>query len=99
MKYRKKPVVIEAIQLKSESESFRHIIDWCKGSKTPAFIDTEIRGCCAENPDGFDYPVLKINTLEGTMTVQIGDWIIKGINGEHYPCKDEIFSATYEQVS
>ena len=42
---------------------------------------------------------LKIPTLEGVMTAQIGDWIIRGIQDEFYPCKPDIFEATYEEVS
>lgn len=43
-------------------------------------------------------PVVLIHTLEGTMTAQIGDYIIKGVQGEFYPCKPDIFEATYERV-
>ena len=96
--FRKKPVVIEAKQATGTPDSNREIIDWTRGSATPAFMDTEVRNCSAEHPDGFDYPALKINTLEGTMTVKPGDWIIKGVKGEMYPCKDEIFRLTYEPV-
>jgi hypothetical protein len=39
-----------------------------------------------------------IKTLEGTVTADVGDWIIRGVEGEFYPCKDSIFKATYEQV-
>ncbi len=94
--FRKKPVVIDAKQSRGTPESNREIIDWTRGSATPAFMDTEVRNCSAEHPDGFDYPVLKINTLEGTMTVAQGDWIIKGVKGEFYPCKPDIFEATYD---
>lgn len=41
---------------------------------------------------------LKIKTLEGVMTADIGDYIIKGVNGEFYPCKPDIFEKTYEEV-
>lgn len=96
MKFRKKPVVIEAVQYDGSHESNRNIIDWCRGSKTPALMDTEVRNCSAEHPEGFDYPCLKIATLEGDHKVSIGDWVIKGVAGEFYPCKPDIFSATYE---
>lgn len=43
-------------------------------------------------------PVLKINTLEGVMKANVGDYIIKGVNGEFYPCKQDIFKKTYELV-
>lgn len=94
--FRKKPVVIEAKQATGTPESNREIIDWTRGCATPAFMDSEVQNCSAEHPDGFDYPVLKINTLEGTMTVKPGDWIIKGVKGEFYPCKPDIFAATYD---
>lgn len=97
-KYRKKPAVIEAIQATGSPESNREIISWTQGSKTPAFMDTEVRNCSAEHPDGFDYPVLRINTLEGTHAVSIGDFVIKGVAGEFYPCKPDIFAATYDAV-
>ena len=58
-KYRKRPVVVEAVQLTEE---------------------------------------VKIPTLEGVMTGNIGDWLITGVNGEQYPCKDDIFKKTYEEV-
>jgi hypothetical protein len=80
MKYRKKPVVIDAFQWKDK----------------PSF------------PEGFEglHPIalinadekLDIHTLEGVMTADDGDWIIKGIKGEFYPCKPDIFEATYDSV-
>jgi hypothetical protein len=79
-KYRKKPVVIEAIQY---------------------YDKMRINDCL---PDGVyivptkegDMPV--IHTLEGDMFVREGDYIIKGVNGEFYPCKPDIFEKTYEKV-
>ena len=47
---------------------------------------------------GYDGWYLEIDTLEGTMTAAEGDWIITGVNGERYPCKPDIFDATYEPV-
>ena len=46
-----------------------------------------------------DDPKLKIETLEGVMNASLGDWIIKGVNGEYYPCKPDIFEKTYESVN
>ena len=43
-----------------------------------------------------DHPILKIETLEGTMTANVGDYIIKGVHGEFYPCKPDIFKQTYD---
>lgn len=77
-KYRKKPVVIEAIQY--HGEFTREIGDFLVG--TP--LTTTAEG------------TLAIQTLEGSLLVSNGDWIIRGIKGEHYPCKPDIFAATYE---
>jgi len=83
MKFRKKPVVIEAYQFKygpSIDEMYR------------AWGD-EFKECSV-----FDDQVLElfIQTLEGQMRVTFGDWIIKGVKGEFYPCKPDIFEMTYE---
>ena len=76
-KYRKKPVVIEAIQWNEENTM--EILKWA-GNK--AYL----------------YDSLYIKTLEGDHKATIGDYIIKGIKGEFYPCKPDIFEATYEKV-
>lgn len=81
MKYRKKPVVIEAMQW--NGENWKEIRDW----NTPDGREATI---------GENGPTLTIWTLEGVMTANIGDWIIKGVKGEFYPCKPDIFEATYE---
>ena len=86
MKFRKKPVVIEAIQSTGTPESNREIIDWTRGSATPASMD--------QHPEHGS--LLSINTLEGTHWVSSGDWVIKGVAGEFYPCKPDIFEQTYE---
>lgn len=86
--FRKKPVTIEAIQATGSPESNREIIDWTRGSSTPASMDT----------DGEGAKRLTISTLEGAHWVSPGDWIIRGVKGEHYPCRDDIFSLTYEVV-
>lgn len=83
MKFRKKPVVIEAQQLTVFNlEELEH---WCKGSIKGLRLPANQR-------------VIDIQTLEGEMRAQIGDWIIKGVKGEFYPCKPEIFAMTYEPV-
>lgn len=75
MRFRKKPVVVEAVQ-------------WT------GFNRDEIREFC--NP-GFDHDLtLYIDTLEGTHRARPDDWIIKGVKGEFYPCKPDIFEATHE---
>lgn len=53
--------------------------------------------CNGEAPDNTS--VILIKTLEGTMTAEMGDWVIKGVKGEFYPCKPDIFEATYEAVA
>jgi hypothetical protein len=88
MQFRKKPVVIEAIQASGAPESNREIINWTRGSATPAYMDKHpSRGEC-----------LSINTLEGAQWVSPGDWIIRGVAGEFYPCKPDIFAASYDPV-
>ncbi|MBP8125780.1 MAG: hypothetical protein KAZ26_24235 [Caldilineaceae bacterium] len=82
MQYRKKPVVIEAMQLTDEMKDLVH--NWAGGSAT---FDKELN------------PTLTINTLEGNMTARLGDWIIKGIKGEFYPCREDIFLASYEPIN
>ncbi len=82
MRYRKKPVVIDAIQWDGSVESATKILHWM-------FPDIE--------PDAIACG-LTIATLEGEMKASKGDWIIKGIKGEFYPCKPDVFAATYEPV-
>jgi hypothetical protein len=85
MKYRKKPVVVEAILVEIGYKNIRDIMEFV-GSGNLCPIE--------RRPDY----VLKIKTLEGNMAVSYGDYIIKGIKGEFYPCKPDIFEATYEAV-
>ena len=82
-KYRKKPVVIEAIQL--IKENVVEVLSFCNSSGN----------IVASNEDEMGISIL---TLEGTMTANIGDYIIKGVKGEFYPCKPDIFEQTYEEV-
>lgn len=83
MKYQKKPVVVEAIIVEQGYRNLKEIADFV-GSKNLCPIE--------RRPDY----VLKIKTLEGDMEVSYGDYIIKGVMGEFYPCKPTIFAATYE---
>jgi len=93
MKFRKKPIVIEAERLDGTHEGTQRIIDWVNAC-TPGFNQAD-SGTWAISSY---YGAVTIKTLEGEMTAQKGDWIIKGIKGEFYPCKDDIFKATYEKV-
>lgn len=85
MKYRKKPVVIEAIQFQDNAEVITQLSD---------FIGDTIY----VNYTNKDNPYLRIETLEGNMKASVGDYIIKGVSGEFYPCKPDIFEKTYEKV-
>ena len=83
-KFRKKPVVIEAIQWTGENVA--EVAEFLGLSVRPFRIDT-VNG------------TVEISTLEGTMTASKYDYIIKGVQGEFYPCKPDIFEQTYETVS
>lgn len=87
MKFRKKPVVVEARRVTPKNAN--EIILWAHDGLRPeanARIFKDIGGG------------LSICTLEGYMHASVGDWIIKGVEGEFYPCKPDIFEATYEPV-
>jgi len=79
MQYRKKPVVIDAVQW--TGYNFLEVKNFC-----PEIV------CLASGHE------LCIETLEGDHTASVGDWIIKGVAGEYYPCKPDIFEQTYEPV-
>ena len=95
MKYRKKPIVIEAIKLERNHKSFQEVYTFMKWythesgkmgqEKWYDFVSEKLE------LDGIIIP-----TLEGEHIASWGDWIIKGIQGEFYPCKPDIFEATYE---
>jgi hypothetical protein len=93
-KYRKKPVVIEAMQFDGEN-----------AYKIYEFMGNPVTLNTREDHESWDNFTLylkengfKINTLEGMMTANIGDYIIKGVKGEFYPCKPDIFEQTYEEI-
>lgn len=86
-KYRKKPIVVEAIQfINDEADTLIAIGN---------FITNQDLRVSYHNPDR---PVIKIETLEGVMEASLGDYIIKGVSGEFYPCKPDIFKMTYDLV-
>lgn len=90
--YRKKPVVIEAVQWRGDN--LREVICFTDG---PPETRTAHAGMMWETyADLVERDGLKIFTLEGTMSASVGDWIIKGVSGEFYPCKPDIFEKTYE---
>ena len=82
-KYRKKPVVIEAMQW--DGENLINILQWCHAGMPPE------ANAVVRSDGGF----LRIRTLEGEMTATKSDWVIRGVRGEFYPCKPDIFEATY----
>lgn len=87
MKYRKKPVIIEAIQFEDNSDRIIEIHEFMGGDTIRV------------NYEDKNNPYLKIETLEGIMKASVGDYIIKGVNGEFYPCKPDIFEKTYERLT
>jgi len=87
MKYRKKPVVIEAVQYTGKTMAMADVPQWL----IDAMFDRTVRPSTDENAKE-----LKVSTLEGVRTVSVDDWIIREINGEIYPCKPDIFADTYE---
>lgn len=94
MKAKKKPVVIEFIQFNGNSNKFE-IEEWMgMGLKCEIFSDSAY-----EAGVGAPYFSLFIPTLEGEMRADPYDYIIKGVNGEFYPCKPDIFEKTYEVVN
>lgn len=85
MKFRKKPVEVEARQFDGRIRLHDPVAEWIEenGGKVAYFPGAQ---------------ELRITTLEGEMIASAGDWIIQGVQGEFYPCKPDIFQATYEQV-
>lgn len=85
-KFRKKPVVIEAWQVPAIGEY---------SPDTPAWLLQAVVSSKIESVKPADGALL-IHTLEGVMRADVGDWVIQGVKGELYPCKPDIFAATYE---
>lgn len=80
LKWRKKPVVVEAMQYTG-----RNALDIMAWAQLDSIIEDLMGG-------------IEIETLEGKMTASVGDYVIRGVKGEFYPCKPDIFAATYELV-
>lgn len=81
-KFREKPVVIEAVQFTDEYKD--RVANWITRNTAAIFID--------------DRPALKIQTPEGVMIANLGDWVIRDVEGAFRPCKPDIFTKTYEPV-
>lgn len=85
MKYKSKPIVIEAIQFKNDdAETLIQIQEFMGGENLRVSY---------EKPDN---PVIKIETSDGVKEASVGDYIIRGVKGECYPCKPDIFDQSYE---
>jgi hypothetical protein len=85
-KFRKKPVIIEAMKFEATPESAWAIREWV------------IAGGGVISVGGLSNGAFRITTLEGDMTVSEGNWVIRGVKGEFYSCQDDIFRMTYEPV-
>jgi hypothetical protein len=83
VKYRKKPVVIEAMQVIDDLRNHVVIAEWINSNGGEASLAAF-------------QPWIFIETLEGQMRAVLGDYVIRGVAGEFYPCKPDIFAATYE---
>lgn len=97
MRYRKKPVEIEAMQFAGTTAERHAVYQWVEeyvGSYDFTAEDKPDAGVSIDPADGR----LVIRTLEGEMHADVGDWIIRGVQGEFYPCKPDIFAATYDAV-
>ena len=81
-KYRKKPVVVEAVRWMGHNTE--EVMEFLSAGRRPFTIKQ---------------PKVMIWTLEGIITASLGDYIIKGVHGEFYPCKPDIFHKTYEEVT
>ena len=101
-KFRKKPVVIEAVQLRWDTWG-----QMCLHADVGQLAEAKPEGCYidpatgkdSDVPVGSDHEIgLRIPTLEGLMIARQNDWVIRGVKGEFYPCKPDIFEATYEAV-
>lgn len=111
-KYRKKPLMIEAVQWPGTATAATPVIDWILSSggtaryscgapaspdcPTPQYHVTH--HYCPSCPFNDAAEKISIDTLEGVITASPGDWVIRGVQGEFYPCKPDIFAATYERA-
>lgn len=100
-KFRKKPVVIEAVQLRWDTwgEMCEHVDvgDPASDRPTGCYVNSDGEGV-TDYPGGEARIGLWIPTLEGLRLATEGDYVIRGVQGELYPCKPDIFDATYEPV-
>ncbi len=102
-KYRKKPVAIEAMHLEGTNADIHAVYQWIERNTLGSFEPLDViegrkpypaSGVSIDPRDGR----LIISTLEGLHWADVGDYVIRGVQGEFYPCKPDIFEATYERV-
>lgn len=93
-RFQKRPVEIEAVQWDGTAESATPIIAWALSNGVTISYYCPDGDACRR-----DTHVLIVSTLEGAMSALPGDWIIRGVKGEFYPCKPDIFEATYDPVT
>lgn len=100
MKYRKKPVEIEAMRFAGLTADMHAVYQWIEQNTQGSYdtndpdVPVPASGVSIDAETGF----MIIATLEGEMQVRAGDYVIRGVQGEFYPCKPDIFAATYEPV-
>lgn len=106
MRFRKKPVEIEARRVPGPDAEQRALAAWCEGLVTDDLDWDYDTGCYRSGTAmasgifvPFGIPGIVIRTLEGDHLAREGDWVIRGVSGEFYPCKPDIFDATYEPVA
>lgn len=92
--YRKKPVEVEVVRLENSDQSIINAVEFIY----KIGMETSIIGTTATLQEVRQKGGIEIETLEGTMLASFGDYIIKGVNGEFYPCKPDIFEKTYDLV-
>ncbi len=109
MKYRRKPIVVEAVQVDGTTKQDDEIRKWSDKLVAGHWSNKQFARdngghvvVVKQGAQGFNHisGILEYNikTLEGTMKAEYGDWIIRGVTGEFYPCKPDIFEMTYEAV-
>ena len=98
-KYRKKPVEVEAVQFPEDGVEQHKVAMWVREQGgVIKLYDGNVEQGDFNNGVKYRWSIAFIDTLEGSMAVRVGDYIIRGVKGEFYPCKPEIFEMTYDRV-
>lgn len=100
MKYRKKPVIVEAKKFPDNGPDQFEVVQWVRSlnGKIHLYDGNTVSGVKTSTDANWRWNCAFIETLEGSMSVKVGDYIIKGVAGEFYPCHPEIFEMTYEKA-